>query len=329
MDQFVHLQSTKKARVFVGSGVPAILSRIKITSREWPSQWFSLKLFALICTVVTRSLSWVVHMHFLYVRYLLRAIAAVTICKYCPTLLPLREHVWRQLFHHLALSFTLTPTTTTTCSDDVSYPSSRPRNPCTPPRRMCASDSRHAYRACIYTGIPVPPTPVRVLYLYRTCNSLSLSRCSSRMMLSTHGMIPIKCTWYIQTACFPPLDERPSKQRMEQQAPSISCAGGAMIAASVDSSKRGEYCNNNGHANTHTATPWRIHESRCCPYTRVERQRSSLVNWYLVRTYRYNTVRAVDLSTHNQTLLKTAVLLSYRYVLDYRGFRQNFSAFLI
>ena len=31
----------------------------------------------------------------------------------CPILLPFPEHVWRQFFHHLALSLTLTPTTTT------------------------------------------------------------------------------------------------------------------------------------------------------------------------------------------------------------------------
>ena len=29
MNQFIHLQSTKKARVFMGSGVPAVLPRIK------------------------------------------------------------------------------------------------------------------------------------------------------------------------------------------------------------------------------------------------------------------------------------------------------------
>ena len=56
----------------------------------------------------------------------------------------------------------------------------------------------------------------------------------------------------------PPLDERPRKQSREQQAPSVSYAEGAMIAviaASVDSGKRGEYRNDNGHINTHAATP--------------------------------------------------------------------------
>ena len=59
-----------------------------------------------------------------------------TLHAYCPFLLPFPEHVWRQLlcFHHLALSLTLTPTTTTNCGDDISY--SQPPSPVTPSRNM-------------------------------------------------------------------------------------------------------------------------------------------------------------------------------------------------
>ena len=38
IDSFISIKSTKKTRLFVGSGVPAILPRIKITAREGLSQ---------------------------------------------------------------------------------------------------------------------------------------------------------------------------------------------------------------------------------------------------------------------------------------------------
>ena len=63
---------------------------------------------------------------------------------YCPTLLPFPEHVWCQRFHHLALSLTFTPTTTTNLFDyAVNISPDHHLNLSTPPtsRRMCAGDT--------------------------------------------------------------------------------------------------------------------------------------------------------------------------------------------
>ena len=101
---------------------------------------------------------------------------AVTICKYCPTLRPLPDHVWRQHFHHLTLSLTLIPTTSTNCTDDISWPSSRPHNPFTPSRSMCAGDGTHAellvlYFLCLISLGTYGLLIVRVCTLFRSSYS--------------------------------------------------------------------------------------------------------------------------------------------------------------
>ena len=95
VDESIHRESTDKARPFVGSRVPVMLPRIKITVREGPSEcsaqitnWVTKKLggfawsFALPCTVMTPSLSWGARMHVFHVRYSLWTITAVIISKH-------------------------------------------------------------------------------------------------------------------------------------------------------------------------------------------------------------------------------------------------------
>ena len=85
---------------------------------------------------------------------------------YCPTLLPFPEHVWRQRFHHLALSLTLTPTTATNYSDDISRPSSRPRNPFNFPGHVCRRPPAHMPRSLysIPSGKRQSPTPYGYIF---------------------------------------------------------------------------------------------------------------------------------------------------------------------
>ena len=85
--------------------------------------------------------------------------AAFYLHAFCSSLLPFPENVWRQFFHHLALSLILTPTTTN-CGDDVLNILSTPQ-PLHPfPEHVCRRQPART-RSSLYVYILLSPDAER------------------------------------------------------------------------------------------------------------------------------------------------------------------------